>query len=993
MKKIACLLEKKFRVRISHYNEPKPTVVIHGLCTSDTESCWKEIDGYIESNLIISKQIQVDQFQAKYLHVKHCSIIQEMRQNCEIHFPRTSAPQLDVLRKQNHAINIKGKARHVEFAAEKIMNLCSSCQVEMCQLECPTRHLRVWKKRWEYLKRTYEEKHDFVFDFKYSEPAKREESKTLVTFFFYGSDHSGITVVKERILTQENGQSVKEKQIQLSGEEVTTVLSGLQRNDLNPEMRYCIILDTNSDSNLITLTVPAYIRSGHDLLHAERDILRFIDNHMQTKKELPCDDLVVALVLRSKYLHKIEATARQCQVFAHLQENPQLVIELQGSRSSVRPIEQKIQSLFNHIPHTIKNDKLVFSSSFLPVFFKPDFAQFDSKLQEELCVACLYPKPRKILREVVFQPSPDAHTMTFQICSGYIVAEEVDAIVNTTNRHLLHRSGLAKAIADSGGPSIQSESNKYIQKHGRLNPGDTVCLGSGDLSCSHIIHTMVPALMEAKEEVLHTTYFAVLNSLECANRNGISSIALPAFGADIFEVPSYACAKTSVKAVCNFCQMYPETKIKTIQFLLFNTPTVNTFVKAFDTVDFSGQFVPVQTGSYSAMPQTSYKWFWQNDQRSFSRYSKDTEKALTAQYKKAPIGCYRCYISGKLYEINFQTMTQKNTHTGFTRKIRKENLAPVGASSTLPNIVVTIRGPKENLSEAKSRITAKLMSSNISSYDISLPSAITSKLDRQLKAIASNYNVSCEIQEEALIMRLEGHTDSLRKAASEINSEIETFLAEQERAFWQYPPEWEQQSHTTEVYAIQPGTAEWEKVSKQFKSTMGHAQITRIKRIQNKWLWEKYIQHKDRMHLKNAGRVHERELFHGTRGTKPEEIYMSEEGFDMRFCREGRWGQANYFAVDAYYSDLYAHQKPDGQREILLAKVLTGNSYFSDPDSTLRMPPLRNPGSTPSEVTLGHIRYDTVTGYIHDSQGTSVQVYMTYSNEKAYPAYLIRYRQ
>lgn len=416
-------------------------------------------------------------------------------------------------------------------------------------------------------------------------------------------------------------------------------------------------------------------------------------------------------------------------------------------------------------------------------------------------------------------------------------------------------------------------------------------------------------------------------------------------------------------------------------------------MKAFDTVDFSGQFVPVQTGSYSAMPQTSYKWFWQNDQRSFSRYSKDTEKALTAQYKKAPIGCYRCYISGKLYEINFQTMTQKNTHTGFTRKIRKENLAPVGASSTLPNIVVTIRGPKENLSEAKSRITAKLMSSNISSYDISLPSAITSKLDRQLKAIASNYNVSCEIQEEALIMRLEGHTDSLRKAASEINSEIETFLTEQERAFWQYPPEWEQQSHTTEVYAIQPGTAEWEKVSKQFKSTMGHAQITRIKRIQNKWLWEKYIQHKDRMHLKNAGRVHERELFHGTRGTKPEEIYMSEEGFDMRFCREGRWGQANYFAVDAYYSDLYAHQKPDGQREILLAKVLTGNSYFSDPDSTLRMPPLRNPGSTPSEVTLGHIRYDTVTGYIHDSQGTSVQVYMTYSNEKAYPAYLIRYRQ
>ena len=1014
MKKIANLFEEKFQVRITHHSEPTATVVIHGLCASDVEGCRREIDGYIKANLIISKRIQVNQFQAKYLHVKHSHHIQEIRQNCEIHFPHAPVPESDASSEQNHTIDIKGKVRHVELATDRIKSLCSSCQVEMCQLECPTRHLRVWRKRWEYLKRKYEEKHDLVFDFKYNEPvnsSRRDESTTLVAFFFYGSDQSGITALKKRILTQDKGQSVEEKQIQLSDDEVATVLSGLQRNDLNPEKRYCIILDTNRESKLITLTAPVSIRSRRDLLHAERDILWFIDEHMQMRKELPCCDLIVSLVLRSKYLHEIEATAKRCQVFAHFQETPQPVIELQGSRSDVRRVEQEIQSLFNQIPLTTAHHNLVISSSFLPVFHEPDFAQFDSKLQEELCVACFYPKPQKILREVVLQSSPCAHTITFQICSGYLVTEEVDAIVNTADRYLLHHSGLAKAIADSGGRSIHSESDKYIQKHGRLNPGDAVCLRSGDLPCSRIIHTVDPVLSGAKEEVLHATYFAVLNSLECANRNAISSIALPAFGADIFGIPSYACASTSVKAVRDFCQKHPETRIKTVRFLLYNTPTVNTFVKVFDTVDFSGQSVPTQTGSHSAMPYTAYKWSWQKDQHSFSRYSQDIEKALTAEYRKSPAGLYHCWIGDQYYEVNFQTMTQKNTCTAHTRKIRKELLPPVSASLKLPSlkqVVVTIRGPKKNLSEAKSRISAELESSNIVSSDISLPSTITSRLDMQLKAIASKHSVSCEIREgtEActaaenytgnaqsraeLIMILEGHINPLEKAESEIYSQIDIFLDEQERERAQYPPEWEQQSRTVEV-PIQPDTAEWEKVSKQFKSTMGNARITRIKRIQNRWLWERYVQHRTRMHQKNAGRVHERELFHGTSDTKPEVIYMSEEGFDMRFSRDGFWGQANYFAVDAWYSDQFAHQRGDGQREILLAKVLTGDSCLSAPDSTLRMPPRRNPRNTRGEVMLSHVRYDTVTGYIQGSQGTSVQVYMTYSNEKAYPAYLIRY--
>ena len=52
-------------------------------------------------------------------------------------------------------------------------------------------------------------------------------------------------------------------------------------------------------------------------------------------------------------------------------------------------------------------------------------------------------------------------------------------------------------------------------------------------------------------------------------------------------------------------------------------------------------------------------------------------------------------------------------------------------------------------------------------------------------------------------------------------------------------------------------------------------------------------------------------------------------------------------------------------------------------DRSLRMPP---PLSYTAGTQLGQARYDTVTG----STGGS-RVYMTYDNQKAYPAYLIMY--
>ena len=109
-------------------------------------------------------------------------------------------------------------------------------------------------------------------------------------------------------------------------------------------------------------------------------------------------------------------------------------------------------------------------------------------------------------------------------------------------------------------------------------------------------------------------------------------------------------------------------------------------------------------------------------------------------------------------------------------------------------------------------------------------------------------------------------------------------------------------------------------------------------------------------------------------------IYSGEEGFDMRFSADGMWGRANYFAVNSLYSNSYAYAMPGtSSRQMFMATVLIGKTEQLNSDRSLKMPGVL-PGSSID-------RYDSVKGYTGGSD-----VYMVYSNKKAYPSYLITYK-
>ena len=167
-----------------------------------------------------------------------------------------------------------------------------------------------------------------------------------------------------------------------------------------------------------------------------------------------------------------------------------------------------------------------------------------------------------------------------------------------------------------------------------------------------------------------------------------------------------------------------------------------------------------------------------------------------------------------------------------------------------------------------------------------------------------------------------------------------------------------------------------------FTQTLPHCRIERLERIQNKLLWQKYMDCAKRMIQYNNGRLGEVTLFHGTSTNDPKKIYEGDSSFDMRYCHNGMWGQGNYFAANASYSDGYSHKVGD-YNQMLVAFVLTGFSYFSQPNRTIRQPPFR-----PGRHQGIQYRYDCVSGVTGGSK-----VIITYENDRAYPAYLITYKR
>jgi O-acetyl-ADP-ribose deacetylase len=166
---------------------------------------------------------------------------------------------------------------------------------------------------------------------------------------------------------------------------------------------------------------------------------------------------------------------------------------------------------------------------------------------------------------------------TIQIIQGDITTEEVDAIVNAANERLQHGGGVAWAISEKGGPTIQKESDDWIRKHGRVSHAHPAWTSGGRLPARYVIHAVGPVWGDGDED--NKLEAAVTGSLHVADELKCSSIGLPAISTGIFGFPKERAAKIIFYTIEKFFVYNPTTALKTIKLVLFDQSTVDVFVK------------------------------------------------------------------------------------------------------------------------------------------------------------------------------------------------------------------------------------------------------------------------------------------------------------------------------------------------------------------------------------------------------------------------------
>ncbi len=135
-----------------------------------------------------------------------------------------------------------------------------------------------------------------------------------------------------------------------------------------------------------------------------------------------------------------------------------------------------------------------------------------------------------------------------ELAKADITGMPVDAIVNAANEALQLGSGVAGAIRQRGGPTIQEECDRI----GTCAVGQAVVTRAGKLRAKWVIHAVGPVWKGGTfgEEMLLAS--AVLQALRRGEDIGATSVAIPAISTGVFGFPLERAAEISVAAARSF---------------------------------------------------------------------------------------------------------------------------------------------------------------------------------------------------------------------------------------------------------------------------------------------------------------------------------------------------------------------------------------------------------------------------------------------------------
>ena len=162
--------------------------------------------------------------------------------------------------------------------------------------------------------------------------------------------------------------------------------------------------------------------------------------------------------------------------------------------------------------------------------------------------------------------------MAFTIVRNDIVRMEVDAIVNSTNKHFkVGGLGVDAGIHQAAGPGLAEE----LAKIGCCPEGAAVITGAYNIrSCKYIIHTVGPVYRDGRHgeaEQLRSCYRSIL---ALAREKGCRSVAIPSISSGAYAFPKKEAYQIATACIRDFLFSLPDDEDMMIYLVLFDQDSV-----------------------------------------------------------------------------------------------------------------------------------------------------------------------------------------------------------------------------------------------------------------------------------------------------------------------------------------------------------------------------------------------------------------------------------
>ncbi|KAM8933536.1 protein mono-ADP-ribosyltransferase PARP15-like [Pelodytes ibericus] len=550
--------------------------------------------------------------------------------------------------------------------------------------------------------------------------------------------------------------------------------------------------------------------------------------------------------------------------------------------------------------------------------------------------------------------------------NGDITKENVDALVNLTNKTLSHRFGISKEILEAGGSSLREECTRM----GKLPHGDVVVTGAGDLKCKNIIHVIgakrPASIVKAVKEVLE----------ECDD-NQLDTVAFPAMGTGAVCLDPQESMKSILKGIREHMSSNIRSSLSGITIVTF-TPNVH-------------------QGYLKVMKSEIDKL--QNPNQSFTIFGTTVELILGDIIEQS----VDCVLNLTNFTLN-QSVGVSGAILSAAGKIVTDECAGIGRLSW-NEIVVTsggnlksrhimhVIGPVtvSSFAPALEKILKKCKDKSFKT--VAFPAIGTGtagiKPKQSMEAILDGITKCLAIMEFSEFTKIliiayqeEIHSDYLKVFQDRVSQEnkLKVCMMKQLQEVIDTPAKWGYMGmENYKSVELHKDSDEFKNVENDFRKCEKNAEVTKIERIQNMWLWQGYALNKYNVDQMYPEQENERRLYHGTAYQTTEKI--NRHGFNRSFIGKNGtvYGKGTYFAANASYTciERFSPKDGNGEKRVYQVAVITGK-YVLGKSEYVEPPAINDNSGALYTTTVNNVSNPTI--------------FVVYNDYGAYPEYLITFK-